>query len=111
MTQDVFFRGGIANGNLFYKEDYQFYGESVINAYLLESQISRNPIIIVDEKTYDIISSSQGYDKFITSKNGRYYLAPFSYLEHSFNLDINESQIKAKDIKQECLQRIIEENK
>ena len=38
MSQEVFFRGGIAQGQLFMKKHYQFYGDSVIRAYLLESE-------------------------------------------------------------------------
>lgn len=41
MSRNVFFRGGIAKGNLYKKEKYQFYGNSVIYAYLMESVISK----------------------------------------------------------------------
>lgn len=111
MTQDVFFRGGIAKGNLFWKEHYQFYGESVINAYLLESEVSRNPIIMIDENTYEEIKSVSEHDKLIISEHDRHFLGPFSFLEHNFNLNINEPALKIREIDQIKLQEIIEGNK
>lgn len=111
MMQDVFFRGGIAKGNLFCKEDYQFYGESVINAYLLESEISRNPIITIDENTYEVMASSTECSKLIISKNGRHYLGPFAYLEYTFDLDIDEPNFKIREIDEKYLQKTIEKNK
>lgn len=44
MSKNVFFRGGIAKGNLYKKEKYQFYGNSMIYAYFMESVISKYPI-------------------------------------------------------------------
>lgn len=111
MTQDVFFRGGIAKGNLFCKQDYQFYGESVIYAYLLESEISKNPIIMIDEKTYKAMESSLERDSLVKEKNGRYYLRPFAFLKHKFDLDIDEPSIKVREIDQKLLQYTIEQNK
>ena len=111
MTQDVFFRGGIANGNLFFNEDYQFYGESVINAYLMESEISKNPIIMIDENTFKAISIDTEFTDTIISKNGRHFLGPFAYLEHSFNLGIDTSINNIKQIKEEEVLNIIEQNK
>lgn len=111
MTQDVFFRGGIARGNLFWKQNYQFYGESVINAYLLESEVSKNPIITIDENTYKAIESTSELDKLVISRFGRHYLGPFAYLEHKFNLDINEMTFKIREIDQEKLERTIVDNK
>ena len=52
MTQNVFFRGGIAKGTLSYKNKYQFYGNSVIRAYSMENNIAVNPRIMIDEETY-----------------------------------------------------------
>ena len=112
MTQDVFFRGGIAKGNLYCKEDYQFYGESVINAYLLESQISRNPIITIDENTYKVlVDIDPECKKLIKLQNERHYLGPFAYLEHGFTLNIDDPSTKIREIDQEKLQKTIEENK
>lgn len=111
MTQDVFLRGGISKGNLFCKENYQFYGESVINAYLLESQVSKNPIIMIDENTVKAIESNSEHDNLIISKFGRHYLGPFAFLEHNFALNIDESVIKLREVNQEELKRTIEDNK
>lgn len=114
MTKDVFFRGGIAKGNLFFKENYQFYGESVIYAYLLESEISRNPIIVIDENTYKAITSIfPDSDKLISVRGGRHYIKPFAYLEEEFALEID--QLIKKEIKREIdkdlLYKLIKQNK
>lgn len=53
MSKNVFFRGGISQGELFKKENYQFFGDSVIGTYLLESNISKFPIITIDKNTYN----------------------------------------------------------
>jgi hypothetical protein len=112
MTQDVFFRGGIAKGSLFCKQDYQFYGDSVIYAYLLESEISKNPIIVIDENTYNALTASSECDKLVGKKSGgRYYIKPFAYLEHRFDLDIDDPSIIIREIDQELLQCTIERNK
>lgn len=111
MTQDVFFRGGVANGNIFFNAGYQFYGDSVIKAYLLESEVSKNPVVTIDENTYKAISYSPLCDKLIFPRNGRYCLRPFAYLENNFDLDIDKSKIEIREIDQERLQKTIEENK
>jgi len=110
MTKDVFFRGGIAKGNLYCKEDYRFYGESVIYAYLLESEISKNPIITLDENTYEAIKPIfPDNDKLISEHGGRHYIKPFAYLENQFALDIDQS-IK-KEINEDLLYKVIKQNK
>ena len=81
MTKDVFFRGGISKGNLSYKENHQFFGDSVIHAYLMESNVAQTPRIVIDEATYQDIKSEDNFDKIINSDNGRYYLEPFAYFE------------------------------
>jgi hypothetical protein len=112
MTQDVFFRGGIAKGSLFYKEKHQFYGDSVIYAYLLESQISKNPIVIIDEKTYQSIESITDIESLVLTdeKNGRHYVKPFAWLKNDIILNINDS-LKVEEIKLELLFEKIERNK
>lgn len=114
MTKDVFFRGGIAKGNLFCKEKYQFYGESVIYAYLLESEISKYPIIVIDENTYEAISKyPDDKDKLISTRQGRYYIKPFAYLEEEFALDVDqliEKEIK-KEIDEDLLYTVLSQNK
>lgn len=87
MTKKVFFRGGIAKGNLYKKEQYQFFGNSVIYAYLLESVVSKYPIIVIDEKTnWDLMQYSE-YVKMVNTKNGRIYIKPFVFLHNPVDLD------------------------
>lgn len=88
MSKDVFFRGGIAKGNLYKKEKYQFYGNSVIYAYLMESVISKYPIIVVDEKTNEDMKKISEYESMIACEKGRYYIKPFKYLYEDVALDI-----------------------
>lgn len=90
MTKNIFFRGGIAKGKLFLKKEYQFYGDSVINAFLLESMVSKHPIIVIDESTYQDIKDIKECDILIKSMNERHYIRPFVYLKEKINLDINE---------------------
>jgi len=81
MTQDVFFRGGIAKGCLFIGQPYQFYGDSVIKAYLLESNIAKLPRIAIDKQTYDELKADSQATNLVDGKNGRYYLKPFSKVD------------------------------
>lgn len=90
MSKDVFFRGGIAKGSLFTKKEYQFYGDSVIGAYLLESNISKNPIIVIDEQTHIDMSNEDGYKDITETKCERHYIKPFEYFEKNIVLDIDE---------------------
>lgn len=110
MSQDVFFRGGIAKGKLYKKEKYQFYGDCVIGAYLLESNISKNPIVIIDEKTHSDMSGISEYDKLICTDKGRHYIKPFEYLHKRWNLDIEENFILNK-IDNGQIKANIQENK
>lgn len=80
MTKDVFFRGGIAKGDLYRKEKYQFYGDCIIGAYLLESEISKNPIITIDRKTDEALSEFEEYKKMVKTSNDRKYLNPFALI-------------------------------
>lgn len=91
MSKDVFFRGGIAKGNLYKKEKYQFYGDSVIYAYLLESVISKYPIVVIDEKTNEDLKCMSEYKKIVDKKNGRYYIKPFEFLYQDVILDTDKS--------------------
>lgn len=97
MTEDVFFRGGIAKGELFYKEryQYQFFGSSVINAYLMECEIARYPRIMVDTNTYEAIVGTGEGKKLVKPDivEGRYYLKPFAYFENELELDIEDIEL------------------
>ena len=103
MSRDVFFRGGIAKGNLYKKEKYQFYGDSVIYAYLLESVISKYPIIVIDEKTNEDMKRMPEYNAMVDNDKGRYYIKPFELLGKNILLDTNgliQREIDANKIRQ-----------
>lgn len=89
ITKNIFFRGGLAYGDLSKNEDYQFYGDSVINAYLIESEISKNPIIVVDEKTAKELKkhSQSFYQKYIDEIKQRHYILPFACINDIDCLD------------------------
>ncbi len=92
MSQDVFLRGGIAKGTLFKKEAYQFFGNSVIGAYLLESNISKNPIVVIDENTHEDMCKENGYVDFIEDSE-RHYIKPFNHLQEHILHDIVDDNI------------------
>ena len=110
MSKDVFFRGGIAKGSLYKKKKYQFYGDSVIGAYLMESSISKNPIITVDEKTHSDMCEITEYNDFVDTCQERHYIKPFELLDKSMVLDIDETFI-LKEIDRIQIQHYIQENK
>lgn len=85
MSQNVFFRGGIAKGSLFVKMPHQFYGDSVIKAYLLESTIARVPQIVVDQCTCtDLIKEKSALSFLITQEPPkRNYINPFACVAKS----------------------------
>lgn len=105
MSEDVFFRGGIAKGNLYQKEQYQFYGNSVIYAYLLESNISQNPIIIIDADTNKDLQQISEYKNYISINKNRNYLLPFYQLGKDIILDLNDDISKPID-KQKIIDNI-----
>ena len=51
MSENIFFRGGIAKGTLYISKPYQFYGDCVINSFLLEENIAQMPRIAIDKQT------------------------------------------------------------
>lgn len=110
MSQDVFFRGGIAKGSLYKKEKYQFYGDSVIGAYLIESNISKNPIITIDEKTHSDMIKIVGYNDLVDTYQNRHYIKPFEFLNKEMPLDIDESFI-LKEIDGNQIEANIYDNK
>lgn len=109
MSKDVFFRGGIAKGNLYKKEDYQFYGNSVIYAYLLESEISKNPIIVIDEKTNEDMKNMPEYKNLVKDEKGRHYIKPFVFLQDEAILDIEG--MEKEEIDPEAVKKHIEDNR
>lgn len=111
MSRNVFFRGGIAKGSLYKKEKYQFYGDSVIGAYLLESDISKNPIIIIDEQTHCDMKGIKGYlDIIDIDNNQRYYIKPFEFLKKNNILDVDENFI-VKEVNAAQVRKNIEDNR
>lgn len=110
MSNNVFFRGGIAKGNLYKKQQHQFFGNSVIDAYLLESNISKYPIVVIDESTHSELQKEDGYSDFVAIYNGRHYIKPFELLCKEVNLDlIPETNIKTYEC--DKIKKNIEKNK
>lgn len=115
MSKNIFFRGGIAKGSLFRKEPYQFYGDSVIYAYLIESVIAKNPVIYIDKNSYeDIIkNNSNEYDHLFGIKNSRYYIEPFIWFEENncINLEaLLSDSIELKELDKNEIKNVIEKN-
>lgn len=79
MSQNVFFRGGIAKGNLFVNLPHQFYGDCVIKAYLLENKIAKYPQIALDKDTFEALKDMSELSDALREETsvGRYYLEPF----------------------------------
>lgn len=111
MSEDVFFRGGIAEGNLFIKDPYQFYGESVIYAYLLESVVSRYPIIVIDENTHEAIKHFPESDSIIKTQSGRFYLNIFAPLQSNFAIDLRDRSFEYRQVDESHILENIERNK
>lgn len=109
MSNNVFFRGGIAKGNLYKKEKYQFYGNSVIYAYLMESVISKYPIIVIDEKTDEDMKKNPEYSAMVDYNNGRCYIKPFEFLDKDVVLDTVNSN--KRPIQKDKIKHNIEENR
>lgn len=103
MSKNVFFRGGVSKGNLYKREKFQFYGDSVIGAFLLESNISKNPIVTIDEKTHNDMTNLPEYNELVEDSHGRHIIKPFYYLDKKICLEIDEKflikEINNKDIK------------
>lgn len=80
MSHNVFLRGGIAKGDLFVKLPHQFYGDSVIKAYLLESTVARNPRVVIDQNTLADLRGEKGIMDFITEEKPpkRSFIKPFT---------------------------------
>jgi hypothetical protein len=101
MSKNVFFRGGIAKGSLFRKEAYQFYGDSVIYAYLIESVIAKNPVIYIDKSTYeDLNDDSNECDQLFSMKNRRYYIKPFIWFEENNSINLESLLSDSIELKQ-----------
>lgn len=80
MSENVFFRGGIAKGSLFIDAPHQFYGDSVINAYLLEENIAKLPRVVIDNDTFTALQKVSEADGLIVNEGDRNYIKPFIYI-------------------------------
>lgn len=109
MSKDVFFRGGIAKGSLYTKAEYQFYGDSVIGAYLIESNISKNPIIVIDENTHNDMIECKDYLQFVDTVNDRHYIKPFELLLNDFEMDLEDYELR--EIDRDLILKNIKDNK
>lgn len=88
MSKDVFFRGGIAKGFLHTNEKYQFYGDSVIKAYLLESVVAVKPIVLIDEEIFSDLKNRYGdemVEELIETHADRHYIKLFDV---AFDIDL-----------------------
>ena len=105
MSQNVFFRGGIGHGGLFINKPYQFYGDSVIKAFLMESTIAKLPRVAIDEKTHTELE--QYLDKkFFEIKNGRYYIVPFINVKSKDISEYFDPDFVFEDIGADVIKRI-----
>ena len=98
MSQKIFFRGGIAKGNLYVNLPHQFYGDCVIKAYLLEEKIAKFPRIALDRETYTSLLEINGMREMLQEdkKNGRFYVktfVPISKPELAAITNLEEDQI------------------
>lgn len=65
LREGFLIRGGVTIGNIYHTEKYVF-GESVVEAYLLESEVARYPRIIISERLEKLIenlSKNQVYER------------------------------------------------
>lgn len=109
MSRNVFFRGGIAKGKLFRKENYQFYGDCVIGAYLLESNVSKYPRIQIDEQTNIDLFGEEGYKELTKMDNDRVYVNPFCMVNKQIEYLIESEYMREIDL--QIIGRYIEKNK
>lgn len=111
MSKNIFFRGGIAKGCLFKNEPYQFFGDSIIKAYSLESEISKNPIITVDSSACEDLNKEKIFAKMKKEDetNKRYYIDPFYGWGSEMDIHL-EDGVKCRTIDYSAIERIINEN-
>lgn len=106
MSENVFFRGGVARGELFVKEPHQFYGNSVIYAYLLESVVAQRPTIYFSEEVHNALKDSEIRNGLI-EQGHRFFLSPF--LGYQFDIkDIlqHDVSVPLKSISDEVKEKI-----
>ena len=102
IKEDIFFRGGITAGNLYYDENLHcVFGSGLVKAYTLESSVAKYPRIVIDNelKPSPILWG-------ITQENEIYYLDYLS-LGHSL---IRDSDIQ-EHVKMEYFSSCLKEQK
>lgn len=109
MSKNVFFRGGISKGMLYKKADYQFFGDSVIRAYLIESNISKDPIIVIDAKTHHDVCKYTDYERLVDKTKNRNFIKPFEYLQGDILLDLIED-FSIREIDRKRIEKNINQN-
>lgn len=88
---DIFFRGGIAKGNLFYDEKLHFvFGSGLVKAYSLESGVAVYPRIVIDQE----LKPSGILTGIVKDENGIWYL---DYLSLGHSLICSQDQSKQYD--------------
>lgn len=113
MSLGIFFRGGVSHGSLYVNQPHQFYGDSVINAYQFESDIAKNPILLIDDfTTKEITKLKECPSNFIIGTgNKRNCLNPFAFWSCNYKLGSLVQNIEAIDIRPERIERILNEKK
>lgn len=113
MSKNIFFRGGIAKGCLFKKASYQFFGDSIIKAYSLESQISKYPIITVDSAASKGLSEEKIFAKMRTTEpdrlSNRVFIDPFYGWGNEIDVRL-EDGFMCRNIDYDAIVRVIDEN-
>lgn len=112
MTKNVFFRGGIAHGNLYRNEAHQFYGESVIRAYQMENDIAKDPVILIDQFTYESLCGLSDYPKefIIKSKSKRNFLNPFALYCGNYDIKSIMNDYILREFSEDDVKKAIEDN-
>ena len=77
---------------------------------LIESNISKNPVIIIDEKTHVDMCEVSGYCELVDTYQERHYIKPFELLNKSMVLDIDEN-FTLNEIDRDKIENNIKENK
>lgn len=108
MTKGVFFRGGVAKGELYFKNSrYQFYGDSVIGAYLIESNIAEYPRVVLDISTTKEIKDDKIIAQLIKFEEPRGYINPFTKAIFDYKCNIRGIDYDELDIdKIACISKI-----
>lgn len=113
-SKELYFRGAITEGNLYYDDDLHFvFGSGLVRAYELESSTAIYPRIIIDDKI-SIPSILVGYKE---DYDGVWFLDYLTYGHSLVELTSNRKEIAQKriaamvSIHGTSIQKAIDENK